>query len=270
MTAPMIVKLTGEDGCTCGGMQWGPGVTHRPRGVGRQLCGNGAVHFHVVPPGTPDEVAALVPILLNPIHARFAHPRAWEVRVESVDVADGLKAATYGECTTVRELPVAIISAEVATRWAILTTREWWRGPRVPVWESWADGWLSGADRSRTTAWAAVYATTSDAACVDASDAARAAYATTGAPDAPASNAPWAAYATSWAAWATRTATGATFDPQVFAFRLHELAVQAWRDEMALQEGTPHDSNDGTTAGDADGTADDATGQPADAPTDAD
>jgi pyruvate/2-oxoglutarate dehydrogenase complex dihydrolipoamide acyltransferase (E2) component len=83
----------------------------------------------------------------------------------------------------IKEIPLPEISLNAKIRFAILCTKEVCKDPE---WNTWADGWLSGKDRSAGAAW-----TTAEAAWA----AAEAAWA--------------AAEATARAAWAAAEAAGA-------------------------------------------------------------
>ena len=133
-----LYKLTDENGRTRGGTQWGPGVTHGGTGEGG-LCGPGWVHAYEHP---------LIAVLLNPIHADFAHPRLWEAEGE-IALRDGQLKCGCLSLTTVREIPLPVVTTEMRVRFAILCAK---RVCNDVEWNLWADKWLSGEDR---TAWAA-------------------------------------------------------------------------------------------------------------------
>lgn len=128
-------KLTNADHTTYGGTQWGMGVSHEASGEGG-LCGPGYIHYYDTP-----ELA----VLLNPIHGKFKDPVLWEVNVEGTQKHDcGLKSGAT-RVTTIRTLPLPQVTVEQRVKFGILAVLEVYRGPKFVAW---AEGWLSGKDRS--------------------------------------------------------------------------------------------------------------------------
>ena len=148
-----LYKLTDGDGKTWGGTQWGPGVSHSGTGEGG-LCGPGWIHAYEHP---------LIAVLLNPIHADFKNPLLWEAEGE-VGLRDGQLKCGCATLTTIREIPLPEITAEMSVRFAILCAKD---VCSCRAWNAWADKWLSGEDRSEEAAYDAARA---------AYDAARAEY----------------------------------------------------------------------------------------------
>ncbi|MHB1955285.1 MAG: hypothetical protein ACYCOU_16245 [Sulfobacillus sp.] len=141
MTMTMkLYKLTDAEGQTRDNTQWGAGVTHSGTGEG-DLCGPGWVHAYLNP---------LVAVLMNSAHADFNKPRLWEAKGK-VALSDGTKVGCR-RLTTVRELPVPAITIEQRVRFAILCAKKVYQDPD---WLTWAEKWLSGADRTKASAIAA-------------------------------------------------------------------------------------------------------------------
>lgn len=147
MTAALkttLYKLTDQAGYTRPGLYnaclWGPGVSHSGTGEG-ELCGPGWVHAYTHP---------LLAVLLNPIHAAIDNPRLWEAEGDVVLSDNGLKVGCR-TLTTLREMPVPVVTTEQRVRFAILCALT---VNRSELWERWAERWLSGEDRSKTAAWA--------------------------------------------------------------------------------------------------------------------
>ena len=134
-----LYKLTDKDGKTRNDTQWGPGVSHSGTGEG-ELCGWGWIHAYEHP---------LIAVLLNPIHARFQTPRLWEAEGE-IAIRDGQTKCGCKTLTTIREIPLPSITTETRVRFAILCVKEVCAD--LP-WNAWADGWLSGEDRSEAAAY---------------------------------------------------------------------------------------------------------------------
>lgn len=132
-----LYKLTDENCRTRNDTQWGPGVSHSGTGVGK-LCSPGWVHAYEHP---------LIAALLNPIHADFKNPRLWEAEGE-VAIRDGQVKCGCKTLTTTREIPLPEITTEMRVRFAILCAKQ--VAPLAPweAWNTWADKWLSGENRS--------------------------------------------------------------------------------------------------------------------------
>lgn len=129
-----VYKLTDEHGQTHGGTQWGENVTHTAPGRG-DLCGPGWIHAYSDP---------LLAVLLNPIHAGFEHPRLWECEADVGKDDHGCELGCTS-LTTLRELPLPEVTTEQRVRFAILAAKQVCTDER---WLAWAEGWLSGQDRS--------------------------------------------------------------------------------------------------------------------------
>jgi hypothetical protein len=177
-----LYKLTDQDGYTRRGYDnaclWAEGVSHSGTGEG-DLCGPGYIHAYTHP---------LLAVLLNPIHADFTSPRMWEAEGEIAKLDRGLKVGCV-TLTTVRELPLPVVTMEQRVRFAILCAKVVYNDP---AWNAWADRWLDGTDRTvsaareaaeaaaRATlaaAWVAVRATEAAEAAALAAEVAEAAWA---------------------------------------------------------------------------------------------
>lgn len=184
-----LYKLTDQDGYTRRGYAnaclWGENVSHSGTGEG-ELCGSGYVHAYTHP---------LLAVLLNPIHANLPAPRLWEAEGEIAKSDRGLKVGCV-TLTTIREMPLPIISTEQRVRFAILCAKT---GCVDAAWLAWANGWLDGTDRTEAAAEAAAWA-------VARAEAWAAAWAAEAAAARAAARAAWAA---AWAAWAAARAAEA-------------------------------------------------------------
>ena len=199
-----LYKLTDATGWTRQGesnaLLWGEGVTHEATGEGSELCSSGVIHVYRSP---------RMATFMNPVHANIASPVLWEVDGEIV-VDDGLKGGVK-KATTLRRIDLPIIGiderVEIAIRCAKLVYHD-------HAWNSWADSWLAGEDRTRGAAWeAAAKAAAIIAAVLDAA-AARAA-----------SDA-----ATAWEA-AARAASYATASDAATAWEAMTWAESGWEAE---------------------------------------
>ena len=106
-----LYKLTDQDGYTRRNYDnaclWGENVSHSGTGEG-DLCGPGYVHAYTHP---------LLAVLLNPIHANVPTPRLWEAEGAIAKSDRGLKVGCV-TLTTIREMPLPIISTEQRVRFA--------------------------------------------------------------------------------------------------------------------------------------------------------
>ncbi len=145
-------KLTGQNHKTLNGTLWGEGITHEATGKGKQLCSTDVIHVY----GHPLKAA-----MFNPIHGNFTNPRLWECRVKQIVANDELKVGVK-VCTTIKKIPLPEITTNQRVRFAILVALKVYS---APFFVTWAQGWLSGKDRTeaatraaRVTAWAAAWA----------------------------------------------------------------------------------------------------------------
>ena len=147
MKKTIVYKLTDNIGRTRGMTQWGNNVSHTAKGDGKELCSNGFIHYYTHP---------LLAVLLNPIHADFTYPKLWEAEASGEIIDEALKSVCK-TLTTIKEIPLPEISGVQKIAFGILCAKEVCKDER---WNSWADKWLSGKDRSNESANAAhvVYA----------------------------------------------------------------------------------------------------------------
>ena len=157
--AKLFYKLTDEHGRSYGGMQWGPGVTNRARGKGKQECSPDFIHLYSDP---------LLAAFLNPIHANFDSPRLWEAKARIVASDHGLKLMTR-MATTLREIPLPAVTIEQRIRFGLLCALSFYH---EPSWVKWAQDWLTCKNRqeeaARAAAWVAEAAARTALAAADA------------------------------------------------------------------------------------------------------
>ncbi|MDD4352556.1 MAG: hypothetical protein PHU71_06315 [Candidatus Gracilibacteria bacterium] len=164
---------------THGGCQWTLGEWKETSGNG-ELCSDGWLHCYSSP---------LLAVMLNPIHANISNPRLFEIETDGRMLDDnGLKQG-FTRMRLVREIPLPEITTTQRIAFGILCAK---RVCRDADWNTWADGWLSGTDRSYgaytdadATTYTAAYAAAVYAAAYTAyAVAAAAAYAVDAAADA--------------------------------------------------------------------------------------
>ena len=214
-----LYKLTDQNSQTQNETQWGENVTHETSGEGK-LCTKGWLHAYEDP---------LLAVLHNPSHAKLKDPLLWEARGSGKILRDGQMKIGVTRLTTIRQIPLPEVTITQRVAYGILCGKAVYKDK---AWNRWADGWLSGKDRSeesadaaRDAAAAALYAAR-DAACAAARYAAEAArYA-----------APYAApYAALYAARYTANAARYTADAAPYAARytadlnLIEIAREAMK-----------------------------------------
>lgn len=145
----MDLKLTDKNLRTYGNFQWTVGVPYKTSGKD-DLCGPGWIHYYH--DATPELCVAL-----NPLHANFPTPRLWRVDVGGQQRHGSIKSGTTS-LTLLEELPLPTVSLTARTRWVIYCVRAIPKCAVISEWETWANRWLSGVDRSESSAWAAVWA----------------------------------------------------------------------------------------------------------------
>lgn len=140
MEEQTLYKLTDQNCCTFGGTQWGPCLQHRATGDRKQgLCSDGWIHAYESP---------LLAVFMNPIHACFDNPILWEAR-GIIEKRDGQLACGCRVLTTVRELPLPVITEEQLIKFAIYCALEVYEEEHFVTW---AINWLSGDNRSKDAA----------------------------------------------------------------------------------------------------------------------
>ena len=137
-----LYKLTDQSHETYGATKWGPGVTHTASGEG-DLCGPGWLHAYTDP---------LLAIALNPVHANIQPPVLWRAEGKVGKDDRGLKVGCTS-LTTIKVIELPVIQPTALVHWVILCARA--TIPQPASWERWADGWISGADRTKKAAKAA-------------------------------------------------------------------------------------------------------------------
>lgn len=156
-------KLTGRDLTTRGGFLWEPGTWHEITytGFDTGLCSGAFFHFYTHP---------LLAPLYNIAHADIDDPVLWSVNVGGEVIHEFDKSGAKRMLLVDQiELPVITVMQMVAI--AILYAKGQYPGEE---WNSWADRWLSGEDRTeeaaqeagtraiqrpaRSAAWAAAWA----------------------------------------------------------------------------------------------------------------
>jgi len=201
-------KLTDQKMQTHGGFKWELGKWYEAKGdINLPLCTDGWLHCYDSP---------LLAMLHNPMHANISNPRLFGVEVDGESKGDnGLKCG-YRKMRLVKELPLPNITLNQRLAYGILCAKKVYEDGG---WNTWADGWLNGRDRSRSAA--AAYAAAAYAAADAYADAA-AAYA---AADAAAA----AAYADAADAYAAYAADAAAAAAAIRNVNLHNIAEKAMK-----------------------------------------
>jgi hypothetical protein len=136
-------KLVTQDYKTRAGLpnetSWCPGERVTAQGNRTEPCTDGVIHTYSSP-----AVAAF----MNPVHAAIRNPRCLVVGTEVLG-SDGTKQWGRWAEWTGEEVPLPEITTERRVEIAIrcsLTCRQ------DKAYRAWAEGWLSGADRTATAA----------------------------------------------------------------------------------------------------------------------
>lgn len=132
----IVYKLTDQRGQTKNNTQWGEHVTHCTDGHG-SLCGPGWLHAYEHP---------LLAVLHNPVHNNFHNPRLWEAHASGEVLRDGQTKLGTTMLTTIREIPLPIVTRAQRVAYAILCASVW--ADPHGAWWRWATRWMNGQDRS--------------------------------------------------------------------------------------------------------------------------
>jgi len=136
-------KLTTQEGKTKNKTQWGENVTHEATGdIKQDLCSDAWIHAYTHP---------LLAVLMNPVHANIENPIHWEGKGEGEAKFEPLKCG-FRKFTTLRQIPLPEVTNVQKVAFGILCAKEVYKDSS---WNQWADKWLSGEDRTKSSADAA-------------------------------------------------------------------------------------------------------------------
>jgi hypothetical protein len=88
-------------------------------------------------------------VLLNGIQAGIKDPVLWRMEIPRSVAWDGMKGAAKEMTPIERGLPLTNFTFTQLTAFSILVAKA---APQLNLWRDWADGWLSGMDRTAKTA----------------------------------------------------------------------------------------------------------------------
>ena len=135
--------------------QWGENVTHEATGdIQKGLCSDAWIHAYTHP---------LLAVFMNPVHARIKNPILWEGKGEGEAKFESEKCG-FRKFTTLRQIPLPEVTDVQKITFGILCVKEVYKDPS---WNQWADKWLSGEDRTKSSANAAADAAAYAAAAAD-------------------------------------------------------------------------------------------------------
>ena len=148
-------KLTTQEGKTRNETQWGENISHEATGDIKQgLCSDAWIHAYTHP---------LLAVLMNPAHAMIKNPIHWEGKGEGEAKFEPLKCG-FRKFTTLRQIPLPEVTDVQKIAFGILCAKEVYKDLS---WNQWADKWLSGEDRTKSSANAAADAAAYAAAAAD-------------------------------------------------------------------------------------------------------
>ena len=131
--------ISGKDGYTHDGMKWGARVTHIASGQG-DVYDPRWLHFYRDPH---------IAMLLDLNYTDDSQCRLWESTAFGRILHDGWLKSGCTHLRTDFEIPAPTISLDERVEFAIRCAMA---AGSDPVFDDWADGWLSGSDRSPTSA----------------------------------------------------------------------------------------------------------------------
>lgn len=132
-------KLLSQDMTSYRGCSWTLGEWKGSNSLG-PFCGPGGFHGYEHP---------LLAVLHNPLHANIRDPRLFEAEAAGEIAHDGKMQLKAQRMRIVREITVPAVSLEQRVAYGIYCAKAIYDDPQ---WNSWADSWLSGVDRSRSAA----------------------------------------------------------------------------------------------------------------------
>lgn len=119
---------------------WSIGGTHVAIGAGTDIGSDAMIRVYEHP---------LIAVLMNPIHEDF-DPTKMRLFIAEGDIVvrQGQLQCGVRALKLVEEIPVPILTLEQRVKFALLSHKEVCDDPD---WNTWADAWLSGKDRSFTS-----------------------------------------------------------------------------------------------------------------------
>ena len=139
----ILFKLTTQEGKTRNETQWGENISHEATGdIKQDLCSDAWIHAYTHP---------LLAVLMNPAHADIENPILWEGKGEGEAKFEPLKCG-FRKFTTLKKIPLPEVTDVQKVAFGILCAKEVYKDSS---WNQWADKWLSGEDRTKSSAYAA-------------------------------------------------------------------------------------------------------------------
>ncbi len=154
MKTSTLYKLTNQKMQTHRGFQYTLGEKMKATGDGTALCTSGILHAYEHP---------LLAALHNPMHANIKSPRLFRCETRSEVVREGPLKCGSKTLTLIEEILLPEVTTEQCIRYAIGCALSVCGNPGF---KQWAMNWLTGKDRSKTSAkvaraevaWAAAWA----------------------------------------------------------------------------------------------------------------
>jgi hypothetical protein len=135
-------KLLSQEMTSHNDTKWEIGVPIFVSKQGNEMCTDQVLHCYNHP---------MLAVIFNPIHANIRKPKLFEIQVDGICNNDGLKFASKSQ-TLIKEISLPEISLEQKIEFAIKVAKLVYKNGS---WNSWADKWLDGSDRTVAAADAA-------------------------------------------------------------------------------------------------------------------
>ena len=135
-----VYKMTDKNMRTHNSCEWELNVPKKATGIGLKLCSDDVIHFYHHP---------LIAVLFNPIYGDFRNPRLFEAEAEGEIVNDRYTKGGCKQLTLTKEIEVPTMSMNQHIACGILFAKKVYKDKD---WNTWADNWLNGTDRTEKSA----------------------------------------------------------------------------------------------------------------------
>lgn len=139
----LVYKITDIESKTRNNTLWGEGVSHTAPGhASNGLCSDGYIHYYP---------SALLAAFMYEHHLNYVNPLLWEAEATGSTIIEPLKCGSR-TLKTLKMIELPKLTDVHRVTFAILCAKEVYSSEK---WNTWADDWLLGKDRTKTAARAA-------------------------------------------------------------------------------------------------------------------